>query len=245
MLGNVRDVYGKPANFASLLPEYQRSQAPGFAGLDGSLQYSGGPFDRAGMEDALYNRSMRFTEPRLQQEESRLHQRLVSQGFNTNDDAYQEQMRLLREGQGQQRADAADRAMIGSDQMASSELARIMQARQGAQGERRDQFSTGLQSGQFGQEDQRLALAAALQKAGLMGQDRARALNELNAFNTGTQIQLPGTQAQFGTPNLQTPDYIGAANQAYQNQLGQYNARTARNSNFYNGLFDLFGSIWG
>jgi len=245
MIGRVRDAYSTNPNFAERLPGFQEQRVGDFRGLDGSVQYSGGPFDRGRAEDAIYNRQMRFAEPRMQQEESRLHQRLVSQGFNTNDDAYREQMRNLREQQGLMRADQADRAILGGGQEASAELARLLQARGQAQGERTQDFNARLQGGQFSQSEQARRLAEALQGINVSERDRGRMLNELNAFRTGQQVQLPNVQAQFSSPQLQGIDQMGAAQQGYQNQLGAWSAGQASNDAMIGGLMGLAGTALG
>lgn len=242
MIGRVGQEYSQTPKFANLLPEFSGQQVSPFQGLSGDLQYTGGPFNRQTAEDAFYNRTMRFAEPRMQQEEQRLHERLISQGFNTNDKAYQDQMARLRETQGQFRADAADRAIIGGGQEASSELARILSARQGAQGERMDQFQTGLQRAGFSAGEDQRALQHALAQVGTMERDRGRLLNEMNAFRTGQQVQLPNVSPQFGSPHMPGVDHLGAAGATYQGQLGAWNAQQASRDNFLSGLMGLAGT---
>jgi hypothetical protein len=112
-------------------------------------------------------------------------------------------------------------------------------------GERQFGFNAGMQGANFDSNQQAQALNYALQKAGQQRLDRATPLNELSAFRTGNQVQLPGTPGTASTPNLQGVDILGAANQGYQNQLGQWNANQAAGGNFMNGLFGLAGSAMG
>ena len=58
-------------------------------------------------------------------------------------------------------------------------------------------------------------------------------------MRTGNQVQTPGTPAQFSSPQMQNVDYLGLANQNYQNQLGAWNASQAGQENFISGLFGL------
>lgn len=192
MMGNVASTYGTPANFASLLPEYSANSP-----------------DRAKIEDALYRSKMRFLEPQLQQQESRASDRLVSQGFNVKDAAYNDAMKNVYQDANAQRQQAADLA-IGA-----------------------------------GQDEAKFGLTSALAKANLSQQDRSRQLNELNAFRTGQQINLPGLSGSAPTPNLNNVDLLSTANQDYLAKLGLYNSNQANQGNFMGGLMGLLGSLGG
>lgn len=206
MLGNVQQEYSNPARFAGQMRQYGDDY---FAGSD-----------RNRTEDSLYNRQMRFMEPKMQQAESRLHQRLASQGFDTRGDAYNEQMQNLGEQQNTMRADATDRSIVGAGQESSAELARL------------------LQRANFGQ-------GQSLQSINLQQQDRGRLLNELNAFRTGQQVNLPNVSPTTQTPNLQGTDHLGLAQQNYSNQMGQWNAGQASQDNMLGGLMGLAGRALG
>lgn len=243
MLQRVGQEYGQDVNFANDLPGFRQQQAANFNGLDGGLQYLGGPFDRARAEQAAFNSTMRMLEPTLQKEEQRQNERLLAMGFDVNSEAYKEAMNNLRNQQGMVRANAADQAFMRGGQEATSELARIMSARQGAQGERMDRFSTGMEQRRFRAGENDRGFNQMLQRIGVRERDRARKLNELNAFRSGGQIQTPNIAAQMGTPSLQVPNLIGANQDQYNSQLAANNARNARQDNFWRGLMDL-GSIF-
>ncbi len=74
---------------------------------------------------------------------------------------------------------------------------------------------------------------------------RTRLINQLNSFRTGQQGQLNGAPGQFSSPNLQNVDYLGTANQDYQNRLGQWSAGQGQKDNFMSGLFGLGGAALG
>lgn len=231
LLGQAQQAYSQPAMFAQMLPQSQTIDAGGTNTLDGNLQYGGGPFDRQGAEDALYRRQTRFLEPRLQQEEQRAHERLISQGFNTDSSAYRDEMGKLREDQGLMRADMADRAITGAGQEASGELGRILQARGAAQGEKAAEFGQRQQLAQFAQSEQGRALADALSRIQVAQGDRARPLQELTQLQAGQSGQLsPSMLPQGGSGNVGVNgvDLMGAAQQGYQDQLGGWNANQAR-----------------
>ena len=235
LLGQVQQAYGQPSNFASMLPTGQSISAGGTNTLGGDLQYSGGPFDRQGAEDALYRRQTRFLEPRLQQEEQRAHERLVAQGFNTDSAAYRDEMSKLREEQGLMRADAADRAITGAGQEATGELGRILQAREASQGERTAEFGQRQQLAQFAQSEQGRALAEALARIQVAQGDRARPLQELTQLQAGQSGQLSPALLPQGVPQggagnvgVNGVDLLGAAQQGFQGQLGAWNANQAQ-----------------
>lgn len=232
MLQQVSGTYSQPANFAGELPSFNEVSSPFYRGLGGEIQYAGGPFDRSAAEQAYYNREMRFLEPRMRQEEQRLHERLMSQGFNVQDPAYQDQMRRLYELQGQQRADAIDRAILGGGQEATGELQRILSARGAAQGERQAEFQAGMERAQLAQSEEQRRLSQALARIGVLSQDRARALNELNALIRGGQLagMGGGGTGQASIPGMGGLDVLGAMQQDFMNRLGVHNANEARRS---------------
>ena len=265
MMGNVSDIYSNPANFAGMLPQFQNINAPGLRNAPG---YNGqswqGPSYQTNMnsrdaaEQAIYNRQLRYDQPYLDRQRQQTQDALLAMGANVNDERYRNAMSDLNTSQDKYMQDAIDRAILGGGQEATAELNRGLsaeQARFGAgQSEAMNQFNTGLMGqqyatgqeqfgSQFGAQQQAAALQNALAGVGVSQADRARYLNELNAFRTGNQIQLPGTPAQTSTPNLQGTDYLGTAQQNYANQMGQYNAQQAGANNFMNGLFGL-GSAW-
>lgn len=60
---------------------------------------------------------------------------------------------------------------------------------------------------------------------------RNQPLNELNAMRTGTQVNLPNNPAQYGVPNMGTPNVTGAYNDLFQGQVGSENAQIAGQNN--------------
>jgi hypothetical protein len=173
---------------------------------------------RQNASDAAYRMNTRYMDPQYAQDESRLHQRMTAQGFNMQDAAYGDQMDKFSQGKERAYAQARDSAYMQGGNEANQELGR---ARTVADYNNANQ----------------------LQDINLMTQDRSRPLNELSAFQTGQQIQMPNSQAQYGTPNLQNVDRIGTATQDYQNKLGLYNAQSASKDNFMSGLMGIGGQL--
>jgi hypothetical protein len=244
MLQNVSNVYSKPENFAGMLPGFDHRGSPEYQG-----QQWQGPGYRTDMgsrddaERAIYNRQMRYEQPLMDRRRAQEQDRLTAMGFNVNDPGYKNRMDDVTRAEDRYYADAIDRAILGGGQEATAELGRGLaaeQARFGAgQSEASNQFQYGLQGQQYQTAQDRMALDNALARMGASQQDRARLLNEMNAFRTGQQIQLPGTPGQTSTPNLQGVDFLGTAQTDYANQLGGYNAGQAGANNFMTGLFGL------
>lgn len=173
---------------------------------------------RQNMSDAVYRMNTRYMDPQYAQDENRLNERLQAQGFNIQDAAYGDAMDKFSQGKERAYAQARDAAY------------------QAGAGEATDELNRAKMTADYNNQNQ-------MQDINFATQDRARALNELNSFQTGSQLQMPGGQAQYGTPNLQNVDRIGAANQNFQNQLGLYNSQMANNSNFMSGLMGMGGQL--
>lgn len=234
MLANVRDTYGRPVNFAGMLPGFEGVGRESWRGPSYQTDIN----SRDAAERALYGRATRYLDPQMREQERALHERLLSQGFNINDPAYQKAMDEFARQRERAYADAREAAIVGGGQEATGELQRGLAAEQA-------RFGAGMQGAQFDVAEKQRALQHALQNINLSQQDRARLLNELNAFRTGQQVQLPGLPAQFSTPNLQGIDHLGLANQNYQNQLNAWNYGQAADNMFLSGLMGLAGTALG
>src|SRR5699024_10903194 len=118
--------------------------------------------------------------------------------------------------------------------------------------------SAALQGQQFGQQTTKQPLAAALQNQQFGQAEAARQrdfaeqsylrnlpMQELQMLMGGGQVQMPQFPGYAQQGQVAGPDYMGAANQQYQGQLGAYNAQQAGQSNMLGGLFGLAGGILG
>jgi hypothetical protein len=245
MLGNVADVYNNPVNFAGQLPQFQGINGPQYMGPTSAPKWNTAYDTRDKAEQAYFNRSLRYMYPDWQNRENSLHDRLTAQGFNVSDAAYGDQLATLSNQRDKAMADARDASIQFGGQEATGELNRGIMANQNQADLANNWFRNQLAGAQFGQSEQNRALQWALQNIGVQQQDRARTLNELNAFRTGNQIQTPGMSPQFSTPNLQGIDQLGLATQNYQNQLGAWNAQQASGDNFMSGLMGMAGMALG
>lgn len=68
-------------------------------------------------------------------------------------------------------------------------------------------------------------------------------LNTLNALRSGVQMQSPNYVNSAGMQSWQAPDLMGAAQNRFNAQMGNYNANQAGNANFMGGLMNLGGLV--
>jgi hypothetical protein len=69
-------------------------------------------------------------------------------------------------------------------------------------------------------------------------------INVINALRTGSQVSSPNYVNTPQQANTAGPDYLGATNAQYQNQLSAYNANQASNSGLLGGLMNLGAKIY-
>jgi len=234
MLGGMADLYGQPVDFASQLPDFRYIGPEAWRGPNYRTDMS----SRDDAERAIFNRQMRYDLPLMERRRQQERDKLLAQGANAEDVRFGNRMGDVYDAENKYWADAVDRAVLGGGQEATAELARALSTAQAG-------FGAGMQGRQFMSGQQQNALNYALSQLGQQRADRATPLNELSAFRTGSQVQLPGAPAQFNTPNLQSTDPMGAAQNTYNAQLGQYNANQAASNNFMSGLFGLGGAAVG
>jgi hypothetical protein len=97
-------------------------------------------------------------------------------------------------------------------------------------------FDQGLRTASFGNTARGQSISERLAL-------RNQPLNELNSFRSGTQVEAPNFNGQYGTPGQRSSDIVGAGNSQYNAALGQYNAGTASNTALTNNLFGLTGAL--
>lgn len=74
---------------------------------------------------------------------------------------------------------------------------------------------------------------------------RSLPMQELQMLMGGGQVQQPNFPGYAQQGQTAGADYLGAAQQQYQGQLGAYNADQAANSNMMGGLFGIGGALLG
>lgn len=188
------------------------------------------------------------------QEQSRLFGLDLAKGQFANQAQAQDYAQALGRGsfsnQAQQQAyaQALGRGQFAND-AASRELAQRQNLAAFGNAAQAQQFGQNAQMAQFQNQERQQQLQEALANANLSNSQRQAALqellamrlnplNELNALRTGNQVTVP----QF-TPSpsvgVAAPNYMGAAENAYQSQVANANAEAAANAQMLGGLFGI------
>jgi hypothetical protein len=173
--------------------------------IGGGSQY----FDKAG--DALYNRFASRADPQFAKDEARLDTTLRNRGVKPGDEAYDEELRKLRESQGDQRTQAMFGATIGAGQEASRMFG--MDAQASGQN-----FGQGMQASQYQTQQRQQQIAEEMQRRGF-------SLNEVNALLYGQQVGMPNMPNFTPSTKADTVNYSGAAQQQYGAAQDAANAR--------------------
>jgi hypothetical protein len=155
-------------------------------------------------------------EPSLRRNRVSTETNLINQGLRPGTEAYDNAARLLGESENDQRTQAALQG-INLDTAAN------------AQG-----YNQALQSGEFGNTAQQQALAQAIQQ-------RQMPLNEINALQSGSQIQNPQFAAYSGT-NVNAAPVFAASQAQGQADQNTYNQKVATQNANTAGLFNLVGA---
>lgn len=239
-----------------------------YAGLASPQQYA------QNAADAQYNAQTRYLQPQQQQQRQSLESRLAEQGFVPGTPAYSQAMGDLNRTQDMALAQARDSATLQGAQVGNQQFNNDLAGRQFGAAEQNANYGRDLSGQQFQfaqdtsnrgmqreQTQDANSLASLLfnqsQQAGVFGNQarnqyisellaqRQYPLNELNALRSGTQVTNPSLTAQYSTPNLQTVDQLGAAQNNYNNQLGAYNAQVSSDNALLGTIGGVAGSIFG
>lgn len=232
MLDRIKGEFGQSMDWSKIAPQGQQVGAEqvqrglsseGLTNLDSSQRY----YDKAG--DSLYNKFASRADPQFERDQASLDTTLRNRGVKPGDEAYDEELRKLRESQGDQRSQAMFNATALSGQEGSRMFGMDAAARGQMFGERQQQGQFGntaagqqqqlnTQASGFQTQQRQQQMAEEMQKRGF-------SLNEVNALLYGQQVQNPAMPA-FNTASSAAPvNYSGAAQQQGQAALDAYNAK--------------------
>ena len=267
-------VIGKPLNTSNLPPMVSGVNTEGLqygvgrgnmvydVDMSGAPGVSSGADTRNKVEQALMDRWTRFAEPKQQQAQSALTNRIANMGGVTTSTAGRRMVGDLLKSQADERANAGFEAISRGGEEAAREFGMDMSRRQQAiqelmqragfvnQAQGQD-FEQQLAQGQFRNTAVGQNIANMFQNASLANASRGQGLqellnlrqaplNELMALLGGTQVGP--TSFQGGGSAAWAPANIyGAAQDAYGAQMAQANARRAQGANALNAGLQLFG----
>lgn len=163
--------------------------------------------------------------PELDRQQESLRTQLANQGIAQGSAAWNNAMGSF----GQQRNDAVTQAGLQGINLGMQQQGQTYN-----QQTQNRQLAAALQGQQFGQQNQ--LRGTALQEQAYL---RNLPINELNALRSGSQVQMPEFPGYTQQATTSGPDYLGAAQNTYQSQLGASNAQSAGNANMMSGLFGL------
>jgi hypothetical protein len=274
-LGYLSNIIGKPMDVSGLpalqggvdIGGLQTALGPGRnmvydVDMSGAPQVSSGENTRNRVEQALMDRFTRFAEPKQQQAQSALTNRIANMGGVTTGTAGRRMMGDLLKAQADERANAGFEAISRGGEEASREFGMDMSRRQQAiqemlaraglvnQAQAQD-FEQMLARGQFGNAAQQQNIQNRFSNAGLANAARGQGiqemlnlrqapLNELMALLGGTQV-APMQFQGGGQANWAPTNIYGAAQDQYNAQVAQANARRAQGANALGAGLQLFG----
>ena len=146
---------------------------------------------------------------------------LTAQGIPKNSEAYRREM----EGLDRRQTDAQQQAEIAAEQMAGMGYQSALAGRGMENQEGMADFTTGLDTRRQG-----------IQEALL---NRQTPINEMSAFRTGSQVNMPQFQPYGQQQFTGGPNYSQAATQQGAYDMSGYNAQTAQDNALLQGLFSL------
>jgi hypothetical protein len=185
--------------------------------------------DRQRIETSLYDRMS----PLLQQGRDALETKLVNQGFSRGTDAFKTAM-----DEASRRENDARLAVVGQGGTEQSNLFNMALAGRN-QGLTEAYTPYNMARQDFGNQ-----MALRQQQLQEALQERTQPLNELSALMSGSQVQNPNF---VNTPNVNmaNTDVAGITQNAYENQMKQYQTQMAQNNAMMGGLFGLGGTLGG
>lgn len=248
LLGRVQDEYGEPMNWDQFTELSQGPQAntytPGQVQSD--LDLSGLPdvdpsqryYSDAG--DAIYNQFASRAEPQFERDTEALRTQLYNQGLREGDEAYDEELRKLRESQADARESASYQATIGAGQEAQRMFGMDLGARgQGfaeasgrgafanaaADQALRQQLAAGGQ--EFAEEQNQATYQNTLRQQQIAEemQRRGFSLNEIQALLSGQQVSMPNMPNFNSAQRSNFTDYTGAARDQYSAAMDAFEAQ--------------------
>ncbi|NIT58375.1 MAG: hypothetical protein GWN00_19755 [Aliifodinibius sp.] len=185
------------------------------------------------------------------------HSQLISQGIPPGSEAYNREMERFD----RQLTDARQQAEIAATGMAGQEFQAELAGRRLAGTEAMERFMTDMQSRGVSRQDAMDMFNSLMRTRGVETQEaltgfgagmdvhrqriqdallqRQIPLNELSAFRSGSQVQLPQFQAFAPQAPTAGPDYLGAGQMQSAYDLANYNAQLAQQNQLMGGLFGL------
>lgn len=184
---------------------------------------AGGSGMEQNLADTIYRQQTRYLDPQMEQQRSRLMAELADSGFTPGTPGYDQAMRNFMDTSNRSYGAARDSAITQGYSQGNTQYSQKSQLAQ---------LLSGLQNQGFQQAVTRHNIP----------------LSDLASLTSGAAPQMNFGGGTSQTPNLGSTDIMGAFNQQYQGQLGQYNANVSSNNATTGAIAGLLGSTasqWG
>ena len=220
MTGRMQEEYGNRMDWGGIRPGGGDVAA---GNLDPAEKY------RQDAQDAIYGQWESRALPQQARDTDAMRTQLYNMGLKEGDAAYDEQMRKMREGQGDQQAQAAYRATIGSGEEAQRMLG--MEAQAGAQN-----FGQQMAASQYQTQQRQQQIAEQMQQRGFT-------LNEINAILYGQQVGMPSMPNFSPAQRAEGNQALQAAQLTGQAALDRYNAQQQATQGMMSGIGSIAGGF--
>jgi len=224
------NIFSSPFEVPGQAPTYQGPQGamPEYQGPEGDMPEYGA--HRQQVMDAMLSR----VGTDIGRDRETKSAELIARGIPAGSEAYQREMEMLDRKQ----TDARQQAEIAAEQMAGMGYNSALSGRRLQGNESLADFTTGMAGRQQGVSEGLNQFNTGMRSHNQSVQDavlnRNQPINEMNAWQTGSQISMPNFSGY--NPG---PDYSNAGMQNTQYDLAGYNADTAQNNSMMSGLFGL------
>jgi hypothetical protein len=207
--GQATDTLGRPLNYTKLPDGGNAAKelrgVPGMPEADEAY--------RQKVEDALYGRFTSRLDPKFEQEENSMRSELMNRGLVEGSEAWKTQMDAFNRSKNDAYAAAGQNAVAGGGAEMQRYFGMGMQAN--SQG-----MTNAINSFNLREGDRRTSEDEWTRK-------RNNILNEMNGLASGSQMQMPGFGGTPSGTNVQPTNVGGNIWQAFQGQMGGYNADVA------------------
>jgi len=234
-IGQMQGIFDTPFSIEGEAPTYQGAQGdmPQFQGPSGAMPEYGQY--RQSVQDAMMARVNRD----IERDRGSANSTMAARGIPEQARAYQREMENIDRKQ----VDASQQAEIAAEQMAGMGYSSALRGRGMESQEALNRFNTGMQgrgmANQEGMADYTTGLNTRRQGIQEALLSRQTPINEMSAFRTGSQVNMPQFQAYGNQAFTGGPDYSGAATARGQYDLGRSNQGIASDNSMMSGLYDL------
>jgi len=213
LLGRSEDEFGEAMDWSKFDELAGTPEAGNYGGADPYYQKS---------EDAIYNKFKNRMGPEFERQQDRLRTQLYNTGLKEGDQAYDTEMRKLRE----QQSDADEQAMFQSIIGSGADASRRQAMDLGAGGQR---FGEQMQAANFQNTKRQQQIAEQLQRRGF-------SLNEINAILNGQQVGMPSMPGFNTAQRSEGVQALNAAQLTGQANLDAFNAQQQGTQGMLSGL---------